>query len=127
MVHHCAELAIGITYFIRRLGARRQPRAAWGLSVGWVYCGVHSDFLRESVAHGWFAVHSDVMSNSGSGARYYWCVRHRRVETDQTACRASDRLGPYDSAAEAEGALERVRARNEALDAEDARWAGEEG
>jgi hypothetical protein len=97
------------------------------LSASWVYCGIHSDFLRESVAHGRFAVHSDVMSNSGSGARYYWCVRHRRVETDQTACRAADRLGPYDSAAEAEGALERVRARNEELDAEDARWAGEEG
>lgn len=67
------------------------------------------------------------MSNSGSGAPYYWCVRHHRVETEETACRAADRLGPYDSAADAEGALERVRLRNEAWDKEDARWAGEEG
>ncbi|HEY2950922.1 MAG TPA: hypothetical protein VGJ53_21430 [Micromonosporaceae bacterium] len=66
------------------------------------------------------------MSTSGSGTRYYWCVRHHRVETDKTACRAADRLGPYDSAAEAEGALERVRARNEVLDEEDARWTGKE-
>ena len=40
-------------------------------------------------------------------------------------CASKDRLGPYNSAAEAERALERVRERNEAWDAEDARWEGD--
>jgi hypothetical protein len=66
------------------------------------------------------------MSNSGIGARYFWCLRHHRVETDADACPAKYQLGPYASAAEAERALDRVRERNEAWDAEDARWAGEE-
>jgi hypothetical protein len=80
--------------------------------------------LRESVAHVRFAVHSDVMSSSGA-ERYYWCLTHQRVETEATKCAARNRLGPYDSAAEAEGALDRVRERNEVWDAEDARWQGE--
>lgn len=66
------------------------------------------------------------MSNSGSGTRYYWCLRHHRVETDANACAAKYQLGPYASAAEAERALERVQERNAEWDAEDARWAGEE-
>jgi hypothetical protein len=83
-------------------------------------------FLGESVAHVRFEGHSDVMSISGSGGRYYWCLRHRRVETDADKCAAKYLLGPYESAADAERALERVRERNEAWDAEDARWAGED-
>jgi hypothetical protein len=79
--------------------------------------------LPDSVAHGSFAVHSDVMSNSGA-ARYYWCLSHQRVETEANMCASKDRLGPYDSAAEAEQALDRVRERNDAWDAEDARWEG---
>ena len=47
------------------------------------------------------------------------------VETDADACPAKYTLGPYGSAAEAERALEKVRERNEAWVAEDARWAGE--
>ncbi|HET6212371.1 MAG TPA: hypothetical protein VFE14_05805 [Micromonosporaceae bacterium] len=66
------------------------------------------------------------MSNSGFGGRYYWCLRHERVETDANACAAKYRLGPYASATEAEHALERVRERNAEWDAEDARWTGEE-
>lgn len=77
-----------------------------------------------SVAAACFAVHSDVMSSSGVG-RYYWCLSHRRVETDADKCAAVDRLGPYSSPAEAERALDRVRERNEAWDAEDVRWEGE--
>jgi hypothetical protein len=65
------------------------------------------------------------MSSSGAG-RYYWCLSHQRVETDANLCPSVDRLGPYGSAAEAERALDRVRERNEAWDAEDARWSGEE-
>lgn len=70
------------------------------------------------------AVHSDVMSNSGVGERYFWCLRHHRVETTANACAERYRLGPYNTAAEAERALQTVAERNEALDAEDARWTG---
>ena len=70
-------------------------------------------------------MHSDVMSSSGSSARYYWCLRHNRVETDDNACAERYRLGPYGTATEAEHALEKVAARNEQWDAEDARWSGE--
>jgi hypothetical protein len=83
-------------------------------------------FLGESVAHGRFAVHSEVMSISGNGGRYFWCLRHRRVEVGTDTCAARYVLGPYGSAADAEHALERVRERNEAWEAEDARWAGED-
>lgn len=66
------------------------------------------------------------MSDSGSGTQYFWCIRHHRVETGADVCAARYVLGPYHSAADAEHALERVRERNEAWEAEDARWAGEE-
>lgn len=65
------------------------------------------------------------MSDSDSGERYYWCLRHHRVETESDGCPAKDRLGPYTSAADAEHALQRVEERNEAWDAENARWSGE--
>jgi hypothetical protein len=65
------------------------------------------------------------MGESGR-TRYFWCLRHQRVETEADACPAFELLGPYVSAAEAENALERVRQRNEEWDAEDARWSGEE-
>jgi hypothetical protein len=79
--------------------------------------------LGESVAEVWFAVHSDVVS-SGDATRYYWCLSHHRVEIEDNMCPAVDRLGPYNSAQEAEHALDRVRERNETWDAEDARWEG---
>jgi hypothetical protein len=66
------------------------------------------------------------MSIGGNGGRYFWCLRHHRVETDADICAARYVLGPYQSAADAEHALERVRERNEAWDADDARWAGED-
>jgi hypothetical protein len=81
--------------------------------------------LTESVARASFAVHSDVMSSSGA-RQYYWCLSHQRVETDDNLCSAVNRLGPYGSAAEAERALDKVRERNEAWDADDARWSGEQ-
>ena len=66
------------------------------------------------------------MSDSGRGTGHFWCTRHHRVETDADVCPAGYVLGPYRSAADAEHALQRVQERNEAWDAEDARWAGEE-
>lgn len=70
-------------------------------------------------------MHSDGMTSSGSGARYYWCLKHHRVETDETKCASVNRLGPYATSEEAEHALERVAERNAEWDAEDARWNGE--
>jgi hypothetical protein len=70
-------------------------------------------------------VHSDVMSSSGSGGQYFWCLRHHRVETTANACPGDQLLGPYASEAEAAAALEKVAERNATWDAEDARWNGE--
>ena len=41
-------------------------------------------------------------------------------------CAARHVLGPYASAADAENALQQVQERNEAWEAEDARWVGED-
>ncbi|MEV0136604.1 hypothetical protein AB0H83_50290 [Dactylosporangium sp. NPDC050688] len=90
---------------------------------GCVYCGIPTSYLPVSVARVAFAVHSDVMSSSGA-ERYYWCLSHQRVESEADMCAGRDRLGPYDSASEAEQALTTVQKRNEAWDAEDERWEG---
>jgi hypothetical protein len=74
------------------------------------------------VADGRNEVHSDGMSDGG----YFWCLRHKRVESGDDLCPAQYRLGPYDSAADAERALETVDKRNAAWEAEDARWHGEQ-
>ena len=92
-------------------------------SDGCVYCGIPTSYLPVSVARVAFAVHSDVMSSSGA-ERYYWCLSHQRVESEADMCAGRDRLGPYDSASEAEQALTTVQQRNEAWDAEDERWEG---
>jgi hypothetical protein len=57
---------------------------------------------------------------------YYWCLRHNRVESGDKVCAARHRIGPFDTPAEAERALETVRERNEAWRAEDARFNGDE-
>jgi hypothetical protein len=57
---------------------------------------------------------------------WYWCLRHNRVEDADHACRAEDRLGPYDTKEEAEHWRERVEARNAKWEAEDRAWSGEE-
>ncbi len=69
---------------------------------------------------------SNDMSNSGSGGRYFWCLRHHRVETEADKCVAVDRLGPFGSAEEARNALDKVAERNAAWEAEDTRWSGED-
>jgi len=51
---------------------------------------------------------------------YYFCLKHQTVE-GQAGCKAADRLGPYDSPAEAARALELVAERNEAWD-NDPNW-----
>ncbi|GAA2465025.1 hypothetical protein Ahu01nite_007440 [Winogradskya humida] len=82
-------------------------------------------FLPESVAHGRFEVHSDGMNDSGPGGGYFWCLRHKRVESGDDVCPAQFRLGPYSSADDATRALDKVEKRNAEWDAEDARWTGE--
>ncbi|MFI5953443.1 hypothetical protein [Cryptosporangium sp. NPDC051539] len=54
--------------------------------------------------------------------RYWWNLKHSRVETDDDKGKASDRLGPYTSREAAEKALETVANRNAVADAEDRRW-----
>ena len=65
------------------------------------------------------------MSDSGPGGGYFWCLRHKRVESGDDVCAAQYRLGPYASADDATRALETVEKRNATWDAEDARWTGE--
>lgn len=51
---------------------------------------------------------------------YWYCLVHKRVEPRE-GCRNQDRLGPYDTEAEAGRALERVEERNEAWE-NDPNW-----
>lgn len=49
---------------------------------------------------------------------WWWCLEHKRVE-EGLGCGSTTRLGPYDSAQRAAGALERTRARAAEQDARD--------
>ncbi len=51
---------------------------------------------------------------------YFFCLEHNTVETEE-GCRAADRLGPFETPAEASRALEKVQERNEEWD-NDPRW-----
>jgi len=51
--------------------------------------------------------------------QWWYCVKHKTVESDEVACKAVDRLGPYPSRQEAEGALDKVAQRNAAWEAEE--------
>lgn len=51
---------------------------------------------------------------------YYFCLKHMAVEP-WDGCRSDNRLGPYATRQEAEAALARVEARNEAWD-NDPKW-----
>jgi hypothetical protein len=61
---------------------------------------------------------------AGSERTYYWCLEHHRVEDDTNACAWRDRLGPYQTAEQAQRALEQVEERNRMFDAEDEEWEG---
>ena len=52
--------------------------------------------------------------------RWYFCLRHHGVEGED-GCPGRDRLGPYDSEAEAANALALVQQRNEEWD-NDPNW-----
>ena len=53
--------------------------------------------------------------------QWWYCISHKTVESDEVACKAIDRLGPYTSREEAEHALEKVAERNDAWD-NDPKW-----
>ncbi len=56
-----------------------------------------------------------------SDGEFWYCTKHHRVEKSGSGCTVNDRLGPYDTEAEAERALEKVKERNEAWD-NDPKW-----
>lgn len=45
--------------------------------------------------------------------QFWWCLKHEGVEPNE-GCKNADRLGPYDSEAEAARALDKFAERNEA-------------
>ena len=51
--------------------------------------------------------------------QWFYCLKHHAVEPE-SGCKASDRLGPYASEAEAAHALEKVQERNEAWESDPA-------
>lgn len=51
---------------------------------------------------------------------YYYCTKHSAVEGEH-GCRAKDRLGPYETAEQAEHALDIAAARSKQWD-EDPNW-----
>lgn len=56
--------------------------------------------------------------------KYYYCIKHQRVE-GRDGCKGADRLGPYDTEAEASRALEIAAERTKAWD-EDPVWNDDE-
>lgn len=56
--------------------------------------------------------------------QYYFCLKHHRVE-GYHGCKAKDRLGPYDSEAQAARALDKVEERNELWE-HDPDWSDDE-
>ena len=56
------------------------------------------------------------------GAMKYWyCVKHHRVESGENICPPIDRLGPYTTEEEASRALQKAEERNEEWD-NDPNW-----
>jgi hypothetical protein len=82
---------------------------------------------RGEIAAGAIAVEDmgEVYGRSLHDMAYWFCVKHHRVEeTPGDVCPPIDRLGPYDSKADAERALEKAQERNEEWD-NDPEWSDE--
>ena len=56
-----------------------------------------------------------------STTKYWYCVKHRRVESGENICPPIDRLGPYPTEEEASRALQKAEERNEEWDT-DPKW-----
>lgn len=64
-------------------------------------------------------------ASSEEPEEWYWCLRHRRPERASTSrCPAGVRLGPYESAEDAERWRERVEARNRRWEQQEKEWTG---
>ncbi|MGF7238203.1 MAG: hypothetical protein ACQSGP_25055 [Frankia sp.] len=61
--------------------------------------------------------------SAGSPGGWWWCFDHQRAENPPDSP-GNRRLGPYESSGDAENWQARLDARNDAWDAEDARWSG---
>ena len=57
---------------------------------------------------------------------YWYNVKTGQVETDENRSRDADVLGPYETRQAAEGALAAAKQRNDAQDASDAAWNGDD-
>lgn len=55
---------------------------------------------------------------------WWYCLKHGKVEHG-AGCANSDRLGPFETEAEAANALELAKQRNEEWSKDDARWNGD--
>lgn len=56
-----------------------------------------------------------------AGTSWFFCLRHREVESG-AGCRSAERLGPYADRATAARALDIARERTKAVDESDRRW-----
>ena len=61
-----------------------------------------------------------VRDSFGDVTKYWWCLNHNAVEGPE-GCAWKDRLGPYETEAEASRALEKVKERNAEWD-NDPQW-----
>jgi hypothetical protein len=59
------------------------------------------------------------MGNGDEHQQWWFCTRHMTVEPYDTPCPGKDLLGPYATKEEAAHALDKVKERNQAWDAED--------
>ena len=63
---------------------------------------------------------------TADGGGWYWCVQHGRVEGEDDACAADDRMGPYPSEDAARNWRQLAEAREEKWKADDRAWSGED-
>jgi hypothetical protein len=63
------------------------------------------------------------MSTKDLSGTFWFCVEHHTVEPFH-GCGSNQRLGPFETEAEAAKALDTVAERNRRYDAEDAAWEG---
>jgi hypothetical protein len=61
-----------------------------------------------------------------ANGEFYWCLDHERVEGRDGDCPPDRRLGPYPTREAAQNWKATTEARNDAWDAEDREWEGED-
>ena len=54
--------------------------------------------------------------------QFWFCLKHRTVESAEDRCSSDQRLGPFKTRQEAAGALELAKRRTEEWDAADEKW-----